>query len=270
VRRRQVGGCLSFLPDADVTPDFDHSDSASLSPCLVVSPFADNSDIPLPDPALVPLPETSMHSRYSPKVFDVLQTYCGLPLLDCLLPSSVGKMTIKMSLRANDSAAPRDDPRFVLWRETHLTSDADTDELSLSQGSHPGISPTSSRRGNPSVNIPSLRVSTHDPNADTNNCRVLLAATIERWIAQLTLDFNYEELLNFFLAWVSIQEELDVHATRTDIRTANSGDIQTTKEFDVSTSITEVQTSEVEKVEDVSSTLTSALDVCISKPTFLL
>lgn len=208
---RRVGSGPSSPLDADFTFNSDRVRSPSPTPRLAVSPFGDDSDIPPPDPALAPLPETSMHSRYSPEVFDVLQTYRGLPLLDLLFPDSAGETTIKMSLRADDSATPRDDPRFVLWGETSLTSEVDTDELSLSQSSRAGVSsPTGSRRGKPSVDIPSLRISTDDPNANTNNHRILLAATIERWIAQLTSDFNYDELLNFFLTYRTYISAVDL------------------------------------------------------------
>ncbi|KAH0834180.1 hypothetical protein J3R83DRAFT_11489 [Lanmaoa asiatica] len=207
---RRVGSGSSSPQDADLTPVSEHADLPSPPPRLAVSPFGDDSDIPPPDPALAPLPETSIHSRYSPEVFDVLQTYRGLPLLDRLFPDSAGETTIKMSLRADDSAAPRDDPRFVLWGEMHPTSDLDTDEAS-SPRSHTGVSsPTSSRRGKPSVDIPSLRISTDDPNANTNGRHVLLAATIERWIAQLTSDFNYDELLNFFLTYRTYVSAVDL------------------------------------------------------------
>ncbi|KAF9235907.1 hypothetical protein BU15DRAFT_89388 [Melanogaster broomeanus] len=162
-------------------------------------------------PSLAPLPETSMHSRYSPEVFDVLQTYRGLPLLDRLFPDSAGETTIRMSLRADDSAAPRDDPRFVLWGEMQVTSDADRDDTSISQSSHTGVSsPGHSRRGKASLDIPSLRVSANDSGSNTSSRRVLIAATIERWIAQLTSDFNYDELLNFFLTYRTYISAVDL------------------------------------------------------------
>lgn len=208
---RYVGSGPPSPPDVDSTPKFNHADSSSPQPRVAVSPFGDDSYIPPPDPALAPLPETSMHSRYSPEVFDVLQTYRGLPLLDRLCPDSAGETTIKMSLRADDSATPRDDPRFVIWGEMYLTSDVDTDEVSLSQGSRTGVSsPTSSRRGKLSVDIPSLRISIDDPNPNADSRRVLLAATIERWIAQLTSDFNYDELLNFFLTYRTYISAVDL------------------------------------------------------------
>ena len=179
-------------------------------PPIAVSPFRDDSDIPLTDPTLAPLPETSMHSRYSTEVFDVLQTYRGLPLLDRLFPDSAGETTIRMSLRADDSASPRDDPRFVLWGETLPTSDLDADDLSLSQGSLTGMSsPAASRKGK-SRDIPSLRVSSDDPTSNPNSRRVIIAGTIERWIAQLTSELNYDELLNFFLTYRTYISAVDL------------------------------------------------------------
>ncbi|KAG9310872.1 hypothetical protein JVU11DRAFT_8727 [Chiua virens] len=204
---QHVGTGPASPPDADTTPD---SDSPSPPPRLAVSPFGDDSDIPPHDPALAPLPETSMHSRYSPEVFDVLQTYRGLPLLD---HDDQNVACVQMIVQRH-----ADDPRFVLWGEMHLPSDVDTDEASLSQSSRTGtgvsspISPASSRRGKPSVDIPSLRISTDDPNTneDEDGRRVLLAATIERWIAQLTSDFNYDELLNFFLTYRTYISAVDL------------------------------------------------------------
>ncbi|KAG6331060.1 hypothetical protein ID866_8029 [Astraeus odoratus] len=184
-------------------------DQSSLSR-VAVSPFGDDSDIPLPDPALAPLPETSMHSRYSTEVFDVLQTYRGLPLLDLLSPDSAGETTIKMSLRTDDSAAPRDDPRFVLWGDIQPTSDPDGDDMSLSQGSRTGISsPSASRRGK-SRDVPRLPVSADDPTSVSGSRRVIIAATIERWIAHLTSELNYDELLNFFLTYRTYISAVDL------------------------------------------------------------
>ncbi|KIK95189.1 hypothetical protein PAXRUDRAFT_827250 [Paxillus rubicundulus Ve08.2h10] len=209
--RRTVPDAPSPIPEAQFPPESSHVDSPPTPPRLAVSPFADDSDIPPPDPTLAPLPETSMHSRYAPEVFDVLQTYRGLPLLDRLFPDSAGETTIKMSLRADDSAAPRDDPRFVLWGEMHAIPEVDMDDVSISLSSRNGAcSPTSSRRGRPSVDVPSLRISTHDPSSNASGRRVLLAATIERWIAQLTSDFNYDELLNFFLTYRTYISAVDL------------------------------------------------------------
>ncbi|KAH7913649.1 hypothetical protein BJ138DRAFT_1145718 [Hygrophoropsis aurantiaca] len=194
VRRTDTPESL-FIIERDI-PEF----SPSPPPRVVTSPFTKDTEFLADPPDLAPLPETSMHSQYSTEVFDVLQTYRGLPLLDRLFPDS-GETTIKLSLRSDESAAPRDDPRFVLWGETQV--EVDTDDLSISQGSRTGMSsPVHSRRStkaSPS-DIPSLRISKSASGEEGTN-KVLIAATIERWIAQLTSELNYDELLNFFLTY---------------------------------------------------------------------
>ncbi|EGO03000.1 hypothetical protein SERLA73DRAFT_158671 [Serpula lacrymans var. lacrymans S7.3] len=196
----------------DLTVDFDgpgRSSSPGGPPRLAVSPLMNEAEHPEPD--LIPLPETSMHSQYSTEVFDVLQSYRGLPLLDRLFPES-GETTIKLSLRADDSAAPRDDPRFVLWGEMH--KDIDGDDHSVSHDSRTGLSSpvlSASRRGtragrsSMAPEPPSVRISSGE-----NTKRALLAATIERWIAQLTSELNYEELLNFFLTYRTYISAVDL------------------------------------------------------------
>ena len=63
--------------------------------------------------------ETSSHSRYSTQVFDVLQSYRGIPLLDKLSEDAEYPETtvIRLTARSELNAAPRDDPRFVMWGE---------------------------------------------------------------------------------------------------------------------------------------------------------
>lgn len=174
---------------------------------------------PEPIPLLAPLPETSMHSRYSTDVFDVLQTYRGLPLLDKLSPDSEETTVIKMSLSADETAAPRDDPRFVIWGEMQSERDI-SEDLSASQGSLTDLS-SSTRSSNASLRkrntraakaaskaaaeIPSLHISPEDSLQ-----KVLIAATIERWIAQLTSDLDYDELLNFFLTYRTYISAVDL------------------------------------------------------------
>lgn len=198
-------------PDSIVeAPAPDSPDDLFPTTRVAVPQFGDDSDIPPPDPTLAPLPETCMHSRYSAEVFDVLQTYRGLPLLDRLSPDSAGETTIKMSLRSDDDAAPRDDPRFVLWGEVHQTPDSDGDDTSVSQGSRTGVSsPSASRRGK-SGDVPKLNVSTDDLACKSGSRRVIIAATIERWIAQLTSELNYDELLNFFLTYRTYISAVDL------------------------------------------------------------
>lgn len=146
-----------------------------------------------------------LSSHYSTEVFNVLQTYRGLPLFEMLVPESEDTTVFRLSLAADQSAAPRDDPRFVLWGEILPDGDvedfgsASRDSLTDNSTSNPSLSSISRRR---SSKVSRLR----SPEASTSQLpvlgqKVLLAATIERWIAQLTSDLNYDELLNFFLTY---------------------------------------------------------------------
>jgi len=185
---------------------------ASFIPIIKVPTFELEPDAELPDsPCLTPLAETSMHSRYSTDVFDVLQTYRGLPLLDRMDDSTV----IKMSYQPDDTATPRDDPRFVLWGETKVP---ERDDLSVSQGSRTDLassvnsSHASRRKSAKTGKISNVLAEppTFRPSPEESSHRVLAAATIERWIAQLTSDLNYDELLNFFLTYRTYISAVDL------------------------------------------------------------
>ncbi|KAF8192733.1 hypothetical protein K438DRAFT_1589788 [Mycena galopus ATCC 62051] len=204
-RVRNSTSAASFLTD---------SDFAVLPPGL-----GDDSAAPFS-----PKPETELHSRYSSDVFDVLQTYRGLPLLEKLAPGEESTV-IKMSLSSDNTAAPRDDPRFVIWGELIPEGrDRDPDEVSLSQGSHGHTDGSSSA---PSSSISKKRsikstgkgkAAAADPPpmlklsdlGEGGAQKVLVAATIERWIAQLTSDLNYDELLNFFLTYRTYISAVDL------------------------------------------------------------
>lgn len=216
----------------------------------------------------VPSPESSLHTRYATSVFDVIQNYRGLPMLDLLDDehSNVARQpTIKMSLSALDGAVPRDDPRFVIWGEVKVgvddgedeegdavhrrervssaaDSDRDKDGISASsrrssraayanasrtkRASHGKVGISSSGPSPPELRIegiahdrdaprdgysggsaspsisPSLALSQDDSEGRTGSTlRVMMAATIERWIAQLTSQLDYDELLIFFLTY---------------------------------------------------------------------
>lgn len=169
------------------------------------------------DPSYLPTVQTQIHTRYPTEVFDVLQTYRGLPLLDRLFADSTETTVIKMSVNADETAAPRDDPRFVIWGEVYPDPE---DHLSVSQESQTNLS--SSRSG------VSRRKSTTKGNKDSTHStdggpqpkardqtplgpqKVLVAATIERWIAQLTSDLNYDELLIFFLTYRTYISAVDL------------------------------------------------------------
>lgn len=203
-RIRESTAIPSFLSDSAFPPQLE---SETEPPNLANSPEFTG---PL-GATYLPKPETALHSRYSTDVFDVLQTYRGLPLLDKLSPETEETTVIKLSL-SDDTAAPRDDPRFVIWGELH---DVDPDDISLSQHSLTDLSssgPSSSMSKKRSTkgskakapDIPALRLTRDDVH------KVLLAATIERWIAQLTSDLNYDELLNFFLTYRTYISAVDL------------------------------------------------------------
>jgi Gdp/GTP exchange factor required for growth at low temperatures len=155
--------------------------------------------------------ETRMHSRYSTGVFDVLQSFRGLPLLDKLSQTSNETTVIKLSTRSEMSAAPKDDPRFVIWGDVHPTDDDGVDAMSLSHDSHTdkssysGPSRRSMKRKGSTSEAPQLRSTARDTPQ-----KALIAATIERWIAQLTSELNYDELLIFFLTYRTYVSAVDL------------------------------------------------------------
>ena len=153
-------------------------------------------------------------SAHTIEVFDVLQTYRGLPSFEKLVPDSEG--VIKLSLSADKSGAPRDDPRFVIWGEVQSEHDTDdyhpTSQDSLTNFSASNTSSSVSRRKSIKASkiktpeAPSIRL----PPTEFEDQRILLAATIERWIAQLTSTLDYDELLNFFLTYRNYVSAVDV------------------------------------------------------------
>ena len=233
--------------------------------------------------------ETASHSRYSTQVFDVLQLYRGLPLLDKLSEDVECPETtvIRLSVRSELSAAPKDDPRFVMWGEvwsgfgpseedgTSVDVNASVGGVSrltgsgaesasnhgsmVVQGSNDQtLSSKKGKKGSISVTGPgtqraltvttaslttlsaaSLATSTHSvPVRSTSSKtegspsvsrvqapslphlgpslngeaprKVVIAATIERWIAQLTSELNYDELLIFFLTYRTYVSAVDL------------------------------------------------------------
>jgi GDP/GTP exchange factor required for growth at low temperature len=220
--------------------------------------------------------ETASHSRYSTQVFDVLQSYRGIPLLDKLSEDTEFPETtvIRLSARNELNAAPKDDPRFVMWGElwngfspseedgasvdvnasiggaSRLTSSGVGAETVSNHGSMIVQGPTDQslgskkgKKGSISLVRPataslttlsavSLVSSTHSvPSRSTNSKtdgqpppsshlgrplngeaprKVLIAATIERWIAQLTSELNYDELLIFFLTYRTYVSAVDL------------------------------------------------------------
>ncbi|KAK7688509.1 hypothetical protein QCA50_008047 [Cerrena zonata] len=160
-------------------------------------------------PHFSPASEPSMVSRYSTEIFDVLQNSRGLPSLDRISPN---EQTIKLSLKADETAVPRDDPRFVIWGEIEL-DEADSRSISrvstteISSG-HSGISRRKSGKRH-TIAVPDPPPMIRVPSGDSTK-RVLVAATIERWIAQLSSELNYDELLIFFLTYRTYISAVDL------------------------------------------------------------
>jgi Gdp/GTP exchange factor required for growth at low temperatures len=220
---RQIDLRSSLPSGSPVQSDSSISDQALSRPSSAMSMTLTSSD--LDDPTLFNVSETDVDidaditpsaetqrltSAHTIEVFNVLQTYRGLPLFEKLVPDSGD--VIRLSLAADQSGAPRDDPRFVIWGEVQPEHDLD-DYHSISRDSITDFSSSSlSRKGSiktskmKSPEAPSVQL----PLAESEDQRVLLAATIERWIAQLTSTLNYDELLNFFLTYRNYVSAIDV------------------------------------------------------------
>lgn len=186
-----------------------------------------------PHTRAVPSVETNIFTRYPTTVFDVIQNYRGLPMLDALDSAASRQPTIKLSLSTIDGAVPRDDPRFVIWGEldaaplneqrVSVHEDAvspprsrphsHTYSISSRKRSIKGKSGLSARTSSPSRNetgAPASSATSSVDDSEDSSRRVLMAATIERWIAQLTSQFDYDELLIFFLTYRTYIDALDL------------------------------------------------------------
>ncbi|KAI5119558.1 hypothetical protein M0805_005622 [Coniferiporia weirii] len=199
------------------------SERSVLSDIASDSSLDSNSAAPCTASRAVPSPESCMYTRYPTAVFDVIQNYRGLPMFDTLSAAS-RQPTIKMSLSSLDGAIPRDDPRFVIWGDVSTNDNGnDAERMSLHESastrsnsrpqSHSFSSHSRKRslraksQGIPEVREPSPERETGQTDDGSSvdglngSRRMLMAATIERWIAQLTSQFDYDELLIFFLTY---------------------------------------------------------------------
>ncbi|KAJ3742875.1 hypothetical protein DFH05DRAFT_1262183 [Lentinula detonsa] len=195
-------------------------------------------------------PRLAKFTTYSTEIFDVLQTSRGLPRLDLLdvrageheddadgivdvgsdpVPSSTRHsplpetVPVKLSLSQDGSAAPKDDPRFVIWGEVLPSESSGNGGGDASSVSHESSASTSSSIG---IRLGAkgkgrgLDIQSNGAHGGVNAIlgsddgsqknRVLLAATIERWLAQLTSELDYDELLNFFLTYRTYVSALDL------------------------------------------------------------
>lgn len=197
--------------DASRPPSAIRLSAFSLPPVTLEDVEAAEIDDAEPSAPFAPSAESlRLSSHYSTEVFNVLQSYRGLPVFEQLVPeANESETVIKLSLAADESAAPRDDPRFVLWGEAMPDTDTD-DYFSRSRDSFTGTSANASnsmssslasrRRSSQASRMRSPATSSSS-RAPVVGRRVLLAATIERWIAQLTSELNYDEMLSFFLTY---------------------------------------------------------------------
>ncbi|KAF8749988.1 RasGEF N-terminal motif [Rhizoctonia solani] len=114
-------------------------------------------------------------------LFQVLQTYRGLPSLDALLESHD---TPTARLSTTTSAVPENDPRFVIFGDLKPSSDTI-------------IAHNRRKITKPKPSAPTSVSS----DRDSSDERTIMAATIERWVAQLTSELNYDALMIFFLTY---------------------------------------------------------------------
>src|ERR1700744_2662525 len=119
---------------------------------------------------LHPLAGHGVHGRYRPEVFDVLQTLTGIRQREASSSTD--------SSNPSSHFAPEDDPRFVLWGTLVASPD--------------GAGAGSDAR------LPVARK------------RMMIAASIERWVAQLTSVLDYDGLLNFFLTFRTYISAVDL------------------------------------------------------------
>ena len=129
--------------------------------------------------------------------------------------SSPQETTIRLSLRAEDSVAPRDDPRFVIWAEVDADREgydasSTTDAQSQSQSQSQSHASQSRRRMGRASTYTSGEAASASAAGAKETKKMLVAATIERWIAQLTSELNYDELLIFFLTYRTYVSAVDL------------------------------------------------------------
>jgi hypothetical protein len=127
--------------------------------------------------------ETRAFSQYDYALFETLQKSRGLPMLDAALAHS---STTALSLESDASPLPKSDPRFVIYGEVSSAAVPGTAASSVTGSSSSGAA------------------------SKDKDGKVMLAASIERWIAQLTAEMDFDELLVFFLTYRTYVSPLDL------------------------------------------------------------
>lgn len=183
----------------------------------------------------VPLPP---RPRYQdPSVFDVIQgldrqasqgtrdDHARLPSSSSV-SSSLSDLSRATAHKITLSAAPEDDVRFALWGYKDSakssaplfdTGERSVAEMDLNPPHSAGGSPATSSSTRWSINnrsspATSIRESVNSLGASSPRPpqRILLAATVERLIAELTSQISTELLINFFLTFRSFLRPIDL------------------------------------------------------------
>jgi hypothetical protein len=137
--------------------------------------------------------------------FDFVQSSRGLPHLDEVLHSR--DKVLSISLESEITAQPKNDPRFVIWGDTNPARVVPSSHASVVSGTGMSAATLALSDGAPrirsdsSVTAASQRTVESTPGSEGEQDKVMVAATIERWMAQLTSTMNYDELLVFFLTY---------------------------------------------------------------------
>jgi GDP/GTP exchange factor required for growth at low temperature len=193
-------------------------ESPPRSPSTPLAPEGPQTFQKPPSPHISLSPATMMQTRYTTEIFDLLQTSRGVPMFDNLIddPNTV----IRLSSTEEDFARPRDDPRFVIWGELEpqKVAQTGTNQATHSTTGSSTASSVSRKRSMGSTAALSSKSSVHLSSSSSSlsnvsstvSQRVMIAATIERWIAQLTSELDYDELLNFFLTYRTYLSAVDL------------------------------------------------------------
>jgi hypothetical protein len=147
---------------------------------------------------------------WSTETFDILQTSRGLPKLNDALHKQ--DTVLSISLESEATALPKNDPRFVIWGELEPGKAAGIRSSASPSASASGLGTTlvhsdstsrlRSNSASTQVSVaPSHVSSTLSHTSDPSRNKVMVAASIERWVAQLTSELNNDELLVFFLTY---------------------------------------------------------------------
>jgi hypothetical protein len=233
-------GALSPMDSAASSSDLVMSPSIQqlAAPGAAFLAFGDYDSLPPPPPARddVPFPaETPVmspeqaeetprtHPKLQPAVlaclsepanepmldtYDFIQRSRGLPRLDNILHSRDRALSI--SLESQITAQPKNDPRFIIWGDLSGPSKDIPSSLASSMSGAGPSAPTLAQsdsaqrlRSDSSATAVSQQTSISHVShvSDGEHNKVMVAATIERWVAQLTSTMYYDELLVFFLTY---------------------------------------------------------------------